>query len=261
MTTSIEIRRWRERVTVFDASYMTGNARQAVDAEISDLRAENQRLAAALEAAEKKLAEVYADHGQQHEDPTGPNHPGQHDGHTCAAMGQMLADFGSQRTTPEAVVAALRAKKLAEATEPPSFSRDPDGDLALDWAVGNDVLSVSFSTDGRVAWVATVAGETFSGTELVAQKPDSGCDAALKIATEALEEIRNWLFSWDGDCGVSRRAENALLDIDAAMDAQQGEKDEDAPGAIKSCRLCGARISNLHMGDHMRILHGEKEGA
>lgn len=60
-------------------------------------------------------AAQYADNGQQHEDPTGPNHPGQHDGHTCEAMGQMLADFGSQRTTPEAVVARMDAQAALSA--------------------------------------------------------------------------------------------------------------------------------------------------
>lgn len=57
-----------------------------------------------------QAAQLYANNGQQHEDPTGPNHPGHHDGHTCEAMGQMLADFGSQRTTPEAVVAGMDAQ-------------------------------------------------------------------------------------------------------------------------------------------------------
>lgn len=60
------------------------------------------------------------------------------------------------------------------ATEPPSFSRDPDGDLALDWHVGDDMLSVSFSNEGRVAWAATIAGKSLSGSEHVAQRAGSG---------------------------------------------------------------------------------------
>lgn len=47
---------------------------------------------------------------RHHEEPDGPNHPGHHDGHTCEAMGQMLADFGSQRTTPEEVIERLQFK-------------------------------------------------------------------------------------------------------------------------------------------------------
>lgn len=70
-----------------------------------------------------------------------------------------------------------------------------------------------------------------------AKLADSGRNAALKIATEALEEIRNWLFSWDGDCSVSRRAENVLLDIDAAMAAQQGENIQQAMDTIDANRL------------------------
>lgn len=79
---------------------------------VSDLyyrqRQDGNEIARLTEIAQ--AAKLYADNGQQHEDPTGPNHPGHHDGHTCEAMGQMLADFGSQRTTPEAVVAGMDAQ-------------------------------------------------------------------------------------------------------------------------------------------------------
>lgn len=77
-----------------------------------------------------QAAQLYADNGQQHEDPTGPNHPGHHDGHTCEAMGQMLADFGSQRTTPEAVVAGMDAQAV--------LPREPTQAMltaARDWSV------------------------------------------------------------------------------------------------------------------------------
>jgi hypothetical protein len=56
------------------------------------------------------------------------------------------------------------------------------------------------------------------------KQPDSERDAALKIATDALKEISEWRFGWDGDCGVTKAADRALTAIDAAMAAQQGEK-------------------------------------
>lgn len=43
----------------------------------------------------------------EHDTPTHKNHPGHHEGYTCEAMGQMLANFGSQKTTPEKVVSNL----------------------------------------------------------------------------------------------------------------------------------------------------------
>jgi len=51
----------------------------------------------------------------EHDEPTHKNHPGHHDGHTCEAMGQMLGDFGSQRTTPEKVVAAMQGAAIQPA--------------------------------------------------------------------------------------------------------------------------------------------------
>lgn len=36
----------------------------------------------------------------------------------------------------------------------------------------------------------------------------------LDIARKALEEISDWKFGWDGDCGVTKRADDALAAID-----------------------------------------------
>lgn len=77
------------------------------------------------------------------------------------------AEIADLRTALEA------AQQQLAAIEPPSFSRDPDGDLALDWRVGDAALSVSFSTEGSVAWAATIAGKAFSGAEQVAQRAGS----------------------------------------------------------------------------------------
>jgi hypothetical protein len=67
----------------------------------------------------------------------------------------------------------VRAALAQRASEPPSFSRDPDDDLALDWRVGDNILSASFSADGRVAWAATIAGKSYSGSEQVDQRAGS----------------------------------------------------------------------------------------
>ncbi len=63
------------------------------------------------------------------------------------------------------------AAKVAQ----PEFSRDPDGDLALDWVVGDASLSVSFSKAGVVSWATGIEGASACGSQQVAQ--DSGRDA------------------------------------------------------------------------------------
>jgi len=42
-------------------------------------------------------------------------------------------------------------------------------------------------------------------------------DAALKIARAGLEKISQWRFGWDGDCGVTKAAEDTIEAIDAAI--------------------------------------------
>jgi hypothetical protein len=44
------------------------------------------------------------------------------------------------------------------------FSRDPDGDLSLDWFVGDDALSISVNKDGRMAIGWSVKGKSGSCT-------------------------------------------------------------------------------------------------
>lgn len=54
-----------------------------------------------------QAAQPYADNSQQHEEPTGPNHPGHHDGRTCEAVSQVLADLGSQRAPAQPIAGKL----------------------------------------------------------------------------------------------------------------------------------------------------------
>ncbi len=49
----------------------------------------------------------YTDNGQQYDEPTGPNHPGHHDGRTCEAVGMVLADLGSQRSPAQPIAGEL----------------------------------------------------------------------------------------------------------------------------------------------------------
>jgi hypothetical protein len=43
------------------------------------------------------------------------------------------------------------------------LSLDPDGDVVLDFAAGNDVLSISISAEGRVCYVALIGKRAFHG--------------------------------------------------------------------------------------------------
>lgn len=62
------------------------------------------------------------------------------------------------------------------------------------------------------------------GMKKLPEERDGVRDAALSIAKAALEKIGQWCFGWDGDCGVTKAADDALAEIDAAMAAQQGGK-------------------------------------
>lgn len=67
----------------------------------------------------------------------------------------------------------LPTAALAAQTALPEFSRDPDGDLALDWVIGGNALSVSFSAASVVSWAVTLAdGSTAKGSEQVEHSAD-----------------------------------------------------------------------------------------
>ena len=97
---------------------------------------------------------------------------------------------------------------------PPEFSRDPDGDLALDWVVGNALLSVSFSSTGAMSWATNVAGKSDSGSQQVVQ--GSGRDAALELARVALKNSEPVMRHYPEP--VKRHAD-ALAAVDAALAA------------------------------------------
>ena len=46
---------------------------------------------------------------------------------------------------------------------PPELSVDPDGEIAFEWAMGDDVLSVSLGASGRISYAADIAGHMSSG--------------------------------------------------------------------------------------------------
>jgi hypothetical protein len=87
------------------------------EAEHKQVDADVATIEAAIASLSPAQQEPDREDRRHHEEPDDPNHPGHHDGHTCEAMGQMLADFGSQRTTPEEVVAGMHAKRAASATD------------------------------------------------------------------------------------------------------------------------------------------------
>lgn len=87
----------------------------------------------------------------------------------------MQAEIADLRAALEAKQQALEAaQQHLAAIEPPSFSRDPDGDLALDWRVGDASLSASFSASGLVSWATLCAGVSAKGSQQVAQRAGSG---------------------------------------------------------------------------------------
>jgi hypothetical protein len=47
---------------------------------------------------------------------------------------------------------------------PIEYSTDPDGELALDWMVGDMQMSISIGGVGKLSWVTDVGGKTCSGS-------------------------------------------------------------------------------------------------
>jgi len=82
------------------------------------------------------------------DEPTHPNHPGHHEGHTCEAMGQMLADFESQRTTPEQVVARMQEKKAAP-TQIAQLSKSINVQNSPNRAQGEPLIRCAAGRDGE----------------------------------------------------------------------------------------------------------------
>lgn len=47
----------------------------------------------------------------------------------------------------------------------PEFSVDPDGEIAIEWYVGDDVLSISLNVSGRFSFVSEFDGTVTSGSD------------------------------------------------------------------------------------------------
>jgi hypothetical protein len=45
----------------------------------------------------------------------------------------------------------------------PELSVDPDGEIAFDWAAGEDMLSISLNASGRISYAADIGGQSSSG--------------------------------------------------------------------------------------------------
>lgn len=54
----------------------------------------------------------------------------------------------------------------------PEFSRDPDGDLCIDWRVGDKTISISFNTSGLVTW-ATDGASGFEKVDIAQPVADA----------------------------------------------------------------------------------------
>lgn len=69
----------------------------------------------------------------------------------------------------------------AGVVDEPEFSTDPDGELALDWHVGDKVLSVSIGGAGRVSYVCDLGDRAVSGTREFST-PASPVPASVRAA-------------------------------------------------------------------------------
>lgn len=78
--------------------------------------------------------------------------------HACP--GSPMKEWTPEEVTNlNSVLAEYAPVPVAEApTEPPEFCFDPDGELCMDWWVGDKQLSISIGGTGRVSW-AMVAGD------------------------------------------------------------------------------------------------------
>jgi hypothetical protein len=76
-----------------------------------------------------------------------------------------------------------------------------------------------------VAELAAIAKAATSPAPAVVQMTD--LNKAILAAREALEKISVWKFGWDGDCGVTRVADDALEAIDAALAKQVPAQEQD----------------------------------
>lgn len=68
-------------------------------------------------------------------------------------------------------------------------------------------------------------------------------DSKLKIAVDALKTISTWRFGWDGDCGVTAVADEALAAI-GQIEPDSVSKLPDDGQAVKS--LSDAEIANIY---------------
>lgn len=73
-----------------------------------------------------------------------------------------LLENGPGRTTFQR--ARILLALLPFGVRPPEFSVDPDGEIAVEWYRGNDVLSISLGHSGRLAYVFDHDGKVSSGT-------------------------------------------------------------------------------------------------
>lgn len=83
----------------------------------------------------------YQDHGQQHDDPTGPNHPGHHDGQTCEQAAQAQVDM-TEMLYPGSRAHAAYNKEYSQFanSEYPDLNRS---DLELAVMLGTDAMRIA----------------------------------------------------------------------------------------------------------------------
>jgi hypothetical protein len=81
---------------------------------------------------------------------------------TSVASAHGLLDCWPGQTTYQQ--ARIFLALLPSGVRAPEFSVDPDGEIAVEWYDGDDVLSISMGHTGRLAYVYERNGEVSSGT-------------------------------------------------------------------------------------------------
>lgn len=109
---------------------------------------------------------------------------------------------------------AILATRQPTPVSPPEFCREDDGDLCLDWRVGDKSISVSFSPSGMVSWTADGA----SGSEQVSM----AAPVAAAVAQGVPAAGCNYLWHAGSVCNKCGKVHQSPADA-APVDANRAD--------------------------------------
>lgn len=94
---------------------------------------------------------------------------------------RLMSTFDTD-ASPEAILALLSQLEAQEAPGDPEFSHDPDGELCMEWYVGDAAISVSIGGVGRVSWAMLAGDKKASGARLFANERTVPAQTGIKEA-------------------------------------------------------------------------------